>query len=405
MLTIHTLGKFQVMQDGCVLNDDNIRSAKLTKLLVYLIIHREKTLTMDEIASSIWQEEETNNPAGALKNLMYRLRNLLRQSFGEEEFILTNRGSYCFNPSVKINVDVEEFEQMYHLTKKENLSSSDAMYYLKKMIDFYQGDFMPQITEMHWIITMSTYYHSLFLSAIKRLSELYVEEKMYDELEEICNKALKYDNAEEELYYYLILARMKKNKMNLAMESYKKACKILKEELGIRNPEKLQKLYKAMLLKGKGEKAEQIKEVQKNMTEDSPSGVFVCGYPVFREIYRLEARKNSRLNKTEYILLFTVSVKNSEKTAYGKLEEFRVKNAMLYLETILKESLRIGDAATRYSESQYVVLLSSCTYECAKRVTERIISKFNNKNERYRNLYITANLEKVTMQKEIKALI
>lgn len=403
MLTIHMLGKFQMAEDGCVLNEDNIRSAKLTKLLVYLIINRDQTLTMDEIASSIWQEEETNNPAGALKNLMYRLRNLLKQSFGGKEFILTGRGSYCWNKAVELNVDVEEFERMYQLTKKENLSKSDVMHYLKKTIDLYQGDFMPQITEMHWVVTMNTYYHSIFLSGVKRLSELYAEEKMYDELEEICNKALKYDNAEEELHYYLILARMKKNKINLAVESYKKACKILREELGIKKSEKLEKIYKELLLKRKGERAEQIEEVQKNMTEDNPAGVFVCGYPVFREIYRLEARKNVRLKEAEYILLFTVGAEKRKTAEYGKYEEFCIKNAMACLGKILKQSLRMGDVASRYSDFQYIVLLSSCTYECAKRVTERVISKFKSENRRYQSLYITVNLEKVTMEREIKA--
>ena len=110
MLSVNTLGKFQVINEEDVLNDDNIRSAMMTKLLLYILIHRDQTLGTDEIASALWQEEEVENPAGALKNLMYRLRTLLKQHFGEGDFILTNRGSYYWNPDIKVVIDAEEFE-------------------------------------------------------------------------------------------------------------------------------------------------------------------------------------------------------------------------------------------------------------------------------------------------------
>lgn len=49
MLTVNTLGKFQIIEADVVLDDDKIRSTRLSNLLVYLILHRNKTLTVDEI--------------------------------------------------------------------------------------------------------------------------------------------------------------------------------------------------------------------------------------------------------------------------------------------------------------------------------------------------------------------
>lgn len=49
MLTVNTLGKFQIREADVVLDDDKIRSTRLSNLLVYLILHRNKTLTVDEI--------------------------------------------------------------------------------------------------------------------------------------------------------------------------------------------------------------------------------------------------------------------------------------------------------------------------------------------------------------------
>ncbi len=395
MLSVNTLGKFQIMNECEALNDDNIRSTMLTKLLLFMIIRREQSLTIDEIANAIWHEEEVDNPAGALKNLMYRLRNLLKKHFGDADYIITSRGSYCWNPEIELIVDIEQFELLIEKAKAGSEDISRTINYYEKAIRLYQGDFMTKLTEMHWVVTMNAYYHSLYLSAIKDLAELYIKSGLYDELEAICNEALHYDNVDEQLYYYLIYARMKRNKFKLAMESYEKACEILNRELGIRKPAKLQKIYEELLKMNKDTQAENMERVQEDMSEENPEGAFFCGYPVFREIYRLEARKIARMGEAEYVLLLTI--KPSEKAAGSmeQIEQFRLKKAMDGLTTTIKEVLRIGDVAAKYSDSQFVVLLPSCSYECGVLVANRIISRFYNDNPKCQNMKIHVNLEEV----------
>ena len=116
MLTIRTLGKFQIRDEEHIVNEEEIRSPKMINLLAYLIIHRNQTLTFYDMADALWQEEETGNPAGALKNLMYRLRVFLKKNFGDEDFILTDHGSYRWNPRQEVAVDAEQFEQMFEST-------------------------------------------------------------------------------------------------------------------------------------------------------------------------------------------------------------------------------------------------------------------------------------------------
>lgn len=401
MLSVNTLGKFQIMSECEALNDDNIHSTMLTKLLLFMIIHREQSMTVDEITTALWHEEEVDNPAGALKNLMYRLRNLLKKHFGDTDFIITNRGSYCWNPDVKLVVDVEEFERLLEKAKLCTEDANNAIIYYEKAVRIYQGDFMSKLTDMHWVVTMSTYYHSMYLSAIKGLAELYIASGLFDELESICNEALQYDPVDEQLHYYLILARMKNNKLKLAMESYEKACDILDRELGIKRPAKLQKIYEELLKMNKGTKAENIERVQEDMSEKDPEGAFFCGYPVFREIYRLEARKIKRLGEAEYVLLLTVKTDNQLAGSTEQIEQFRMKKIMDGLETTIRETLRIGDVVAKYSESQFVILLSFCSYECGMLVANRIISRFYHENPKYRGLKIRVNLEEVTTASEI----
>lgn len=397
MLSLVTLGKFGMQNEHGRLDDDNTRSAMMTKLLIFLITYREKSLTMDEIAAALWQDEEVENPAGALKNLMYRLRNLLNKNLGDDEYIITTRGSYQWNPKVQVIVDVEQFEQVLNKAKYDSLDNSARMNYYEIGIQLFQGEFMSKLSEVHWVATLSTYYHSMYLSAIKSLAEIYAEAEMFDELERICTEALKHDATDEQIHYFLILARMKNNKLNLAMESYEKACDILIRELGIRRPAKLQKIYKELLKMNKGTKAEKMEDVREDMIEMNPEGAFFCGYPVFREIYRLEARKGVRNGDTQYVLLLTMRIDGISEEAVDKAEQFRLRKAMSGLENTLKTALRIGDVVSKYSDSQYVILLPYCNYECGMLIANRIISKFYDDNPQNKGMSITINLEEVAV--------
>ena len=205
MLTIRTLGKFQIRDEEHIVNEEEIRSPKMINLLAYLILHRNQTLTFYDMADALWQEEETGNPAGALKNLMYRLRVFLKKNFGEEEFILTDQGSYRWNPRQEVAVDAERFEQMFESAKQKTISEEEIRK-LKAALALYQGDFMTKVADMHWVMTLNTYYHSLYLNCVRYLCEYYVSTEKFEELEQLCSQALQWESLDEELYCYLIRA-------------------------------------------------------------------------------------------------------------------------------------------------------------------------------------------------------
>ena len=396
MLTVTTLGKFQVSDGETVINDNNLHSLMLLKLLMYMLLYRDKTLTTEDIAAAIWQEEETDNPAGALKNLMYRLRKNLNKHFGDTEFIITNRGSYKWNSEVEVVLDIEIFEKLVDEAKNENVYEAAIRKY-EEAIAIYQGDFFTKLMELHWIMTLNTYYHSMYLSCVKALAELYTKLEKYEELETLCNQALKYENADEQLYCYQIEARMRSGKISLALDSYEKAREIMEKELGIRKTNILNKVYEELLTMSKGQPAYNISEIHDDIVEDDPQGVFFCGYPIFKEIYHLEARKSVRAETPENLLLLTLEGKSEDPR---ELAEFRVRQSMPAMETTLRECLRVGDVVARYSDSQYIVLLPTCDHDLALLVANRIISAFYDKGEKYKNVKVRTNIEKVSMSGE-----
>jgi DNA-binding SARP family transcriptional activator len=397
MLTVQTFGKFQVTDGTELLDEETLHSPMLLKLLMYLVLYRDKTLTTEDIADAIWQDENIENPAGALKNLMYRLRKVLIASFGEADFILTNRGSYHWNPNIQVNIDIDEFERLISKAKLENICEKAIVSY-EQAIQLYQGDFMAQLMDMSWIVPLNSYYHSMYLTVVKALAELYVKKEQFELLEKLCSEALCYESGDEQLYCYQIEARMHCGKISLALESYEKARDIMEKELGVRSTTILNKVYEELLTMSKGQSTYSITEVQKDIIEEEPDGVFMCGYPIFKEIYHYEARKNAREDVEESLLLLTLSAKKELAPEHA---EFQIKHAMMGLEETIRESLRLGDVAAKYSDSQFILLLPSCTRRLALHVANRLIAKLHEKNANSRNVSVRINIEKVSTSSEM----
>ena len=109
MLTVKSFGKFQITYGEHILNDELLRSDMLKKLLMYMLTHREHPASTQELAEALGQEDEVDNPAGALKNLMYRLRTILKKYISDDKFIITSQGSYAWNNEIEVDLDAERF--------------------------------------------------------------------------------------------------------------------------------------------------------------------------------------------------------------------------------------------------------------------------------------------------------
>ena len=66
------------------------------------------------------------------------------------------------------------------------------------------------------------------------------------------------------------------------------------------------------------------------------------------------------------------------------------------LEETIGECLRVGDVVAKYSETQFIILLPSCTKDLSMLVANRIISKLYDRNPKYRKIKVRINIEEVS---------
>ena len=235
VIKLKTFGSFTVGNDLTSVQEGAWRSKKLEKLFVYLAINRNRGVCIEDISKAIWQvEEETDNPVGALKNLAYRLRKALRDASFDEECIVSVRGGlYKWNDDVEVSIDVEEFDR--YINEAEfafSRSKETAIESYEKAIALYNGDFLSRLTDTHWFMTLNAFYHSRYVNTVKALAELYIDTGCYEKLEQLCTKAVVYERSDERIYSYLILARMRTKKVQMAFDTYETAKAIMDNDLG-----------------------------------------------------------------------------------------------------------------------------------------------------------------------------
>lgn len=373
-LNVRLFGKFQMSNADGVLNLETMRSEMLTRLLTYMLSHRDKNLTAQELIEVLWPEDESDNPAGALKNLMYRLRKLLKQTWGSStEYILTGHGAYQWNPDIPLNVDGEKFEdccrEVFNSEDKEVQQENGRM-----AVEMYHGMFLTELSSEYWVLSMATYYHSIYLTMVKKLAGILDSEHKYTEVEDICRRALQIEPLDEEIHCLLLRALIADNKQKLAADHYKETVKQLYDSLGVRPSREMEEIYEE-LQKIQHDYESNIDIIQEDLKEKASSGAFMCEYGVFRKIYALESRSSSRLGISVHLTLMTVYLDfqvPKEEALYKRL----VNEGMAHLEETLLKGLRSSDIVCRYSVNQFLVMLPACQYEDAKMVVNRLKDMF-----------------------------
>ena len=372
-LTVRMFGKFQTENENGILNKENMRSEMLTRLLAYMISHREKDMTAQELIDVLWPEDQSDNPSGALKNLMYRLRKLMNNTWGESgKYIVTGRGAYQLNPEFVFHVDIEEFEECC----RQVFNSEDPAVQQengKRAVELYQGMFLSELSSEYWV-SIATYYHSIYLTMVKRLAALLEKEKKFTDVEEICGKAIQIEPLDEEIHCFLLRAMIADNKQQLAASHYKETVKLLYDSLGVRPSGEMENIYEE-LQKIQHDHESNIDIIQEDLREEKASGAFFCEYGVFRKIYALESRSSRRLGISVHLALVSLYLDfqiQKEGQDYTDL----IGEGMSVLEETLMKRLRSSDIVCRYSVNQFLVMLPACQYEDAKMVVNRLKDSF-----------------------------
>ncbi len=117
---------------------------------------------------------------------------------------------------------------------------------------------------------------------------------------------------------------------------------------------------------------EDLDYIRKMLSEQEPiQGSYYVEYEGFKNISRFIRRSLVRKDQEVVYILFTITGKNGKGIDVDSIPEM-----MTGLEGAIKDSLRVGDVATRYSSTQMVVILTDTDSEKSSMIANRIFADY-----------------------------
>ena len=363
IIYVTMFNNFTMNYNNIILGKDQMKSKKLFKLLVYLLYYHQRFISSEELIDILWYEDEVENPIAALKNLIYRLRTLLKQQLNLYDFVITGQGGYLINRQYTIEIDAYLFEK-YNL---ELVSRHQENELYNKFLTLYTGYFLSDIDDYH-ILSLNAYYHTLYLSRVIDCAKLLKQQKKYTMMEKLAQGALAIDNLNDDLYIILIESLYLQQKYHESIETYRATTDLLYKTMGVQPSSKMRDLYE--IIRQESHDEGHINDIQKDLTLENKEGAFFCEYGAFKDIYNMQMRMMDRLGICAHLCLITI------KTAflYTDLESEYIKKIMQKIQNALIHKLRTGDIVSRYSFNQFIVLLPACDFKNANMVMERVLN-------------------------------
>ena len=372
-LRVQMLGGFSIRLGDREINDSDNRSKKVWLLLAYMIYRRQRSIPQDSFFELLWGSGKDNNanPLNALKTMFHRARATLDQlepAIGHR-LIIRQEGSYALNTNEPLVCDIDEFENLCRSAAASQDRQKRLELYLQAL-PLYGGDFLPRMSAESWVVPVSAYFHNLYNSAVHETLALLEEAGRLSEAADIVRRATELSPYEEELYQALMRLLLALDRQQEVVEIYQTMSELLFETFGVMPSDESTVLYRKAL-SSTNQLTISMDLVRGQLMEDSDApGAMICDYDFFRFLCQSAARSMARTGDVLHIALVSVSGKN------GELSRRSLDICMDNLGDMLRSRLRRGDAVSRCSLSQYIVLLPMANYENSCRVMERIIWAF-----------------------------
>lgn len=371
-IDIRMLGGFSLSFENSHIADQDNRSRTVWLLLAYLLCHRTRSVPPEELIDLLYgNDPKGTNPTNALKTALHRVRTLLDQLWpgAGKELILYQEGGYRWNPDVPVVLDIDEFERLSHPTTDDENQELDSFL---AALTLYRGEFLNKLSSEPWALPLTAYFHNQAVQITLKAVPILIRLKRVDEAEALCRSAISMEPYHETLHCQLMRILLEQKRQKEVVTLYEDLSQRLFDEFGVMPSEEILSLYRESVRTTNTRTLPMDMILDRLKETNSASGALVCEYDYFVVLCRSEARSMARDGKAAHIAL--ISVSDADDNELGKRS---LERTMDNLEDQIRTNLRRGDALTRCSVSQFLVMLPHANYEDSCMVCRRIISAFS----------------------------
>ena len=383
-LIVRMLGGFSVYYGDLPVVPKNARRSKVLLLLQYLLCNRDKMIGQDVLIDILFSDGECADPVAVLKNLAYRLRKLLREAGVPGECVFHRKNSYCFSTALPCRIDIEEFAALAERAAQEK-QKSEVFEICLQAAELYGGEFLPREAGEFWVMGYSVFLQDKYFNCLHTAYEIASAAEMPEKILRPLMRAVSYYPYEENLCIMYIMTLHRLNRFDDAIRAYENITSMILDDLGVSPSARMRETY-AVISGGLRETAvspidvrDQIQEKQKK------AGAYYCNIEVFSELYRIVVRDMERSGRSVFLMLCTVSEPSGSAPASGP----RMQRVIHELRESIEAALRRGDVYTRFSPTQFVLMLMDLKQEDCRKVEDRLRCHFYKTHPKNRQLRLT----------------
>lgn len=382
-------GEFSIHNEYSHFTHINNKSLQIARLLAYLIANKDTEVSKDKLIDILWPEENASNPSGALRNLIYRARQILAKFFPEGsagdapadgteaapavECILFSKNAYRWNPDINCVIDIYEFEHYANLAEKEHNPDEQYDWYCKAH-SVYTGDFLNILAADEWVVFRSVYYKNLYTKITVNMCRYLGHQQNYTAVIRLCESSSLVDQMDEQIHVEKIYAYLKMNTPSQAMAYYYSISDLFTQKFGIDLGPEMKKAYRE-IIRQLPNYHQDIGGLEENLrTGNEDKGTFYCNFDIFKNIYQINLRSVRRSQSKRYLTLFTLTDTSSADEITSDLIE-----EMDNVYALLSKNLRSNDVFTKSSPSQFSLILTVANEAGCKTAIERITSRYAKK--------------------------
>lgn len=339
---------------------------KTLSFLQYLIVNHTRNISAEELIDTFWGEGGSSDPANALRNMLFKIRGVLKDMFPEEgEMLKTLQGFYAWDSGIQIKLDCEGMERAC-LEAKRSTGGNDGeqMELLRRAVSLYHGDFLAG-NDSEWVQAPRQYYRTLYLDACKALLPMLERKEEWTEIVRICAQAYQTDFSIEEFTACQMRAFIAIEQPEEAIKRYDIFRRRMLRELEMPPTENIEQIYTLALgLRKKGRADE--REIFRMVSEGNEGKrAFFCSFGTFQSIVTLERRHLARSRQSSTLVIVSLDGGAAPTTDMRRLER------------ILQEGLRAGDPVARLAAGSYILMLTGTDTDHARIVISRLDCSFH----------------------------
>lgn len=223
-LTILTLGRIQVSLGDHIISGMEWRSQTARDLMLLLMLHPEG-LTKEQIGLIFWPDISPAELKIRFKNTIYRLRHA-----AGKDVVVFEDDLYYFNRAIDYEADFETFNREIQLAGLARKAEQEIIHY-RRAVELYKGEFLPEINE-EWVLGERDRLHQKFMTALKRLADLYLQTAQPVEALAFANKYLEFDAVNEEVHQMIMRCYASMGNVRMVVKQYQTLSSLLEKELG-----------------------------------------------------------------------------------------------------------------------------------------------------------------------------